>query len=182
MPAIDGPPYIQGFIQAAIPGVVGMSLGHLWDQIDETTAVPYRVLNIDFGQLSYSATNVAVSGVTADVIPSVANPATFHHVAVVQQPGSTPTTRNVSRYYNGQRLAYDQDVDAGLLAEWDTQDAPNPAARLLGIYAEIGIAFGEEGGAPTISQPSKAHGFRFTPRALYTGDTYTPPTSITRLA
>jgi len=182
MPAIAGSPYFQSSIQVAIPGVVGLSIGHLWDQVDETTYTPYRVLNIDYGAASYSATNIEIPGVTADVIASVADPAVWHHVAVVQQPGSSPTTRNVSRYYNGQRVAYSPEVSAELLPAWDTPSSPNPAARLLGVYADIGFAFDDTGSAPTISQPSKAHGFRFTPRALYTGNTYTPPTSITSLA
>ncbi len=92
----------------------------------------------------------------------------YHHLAVVQTPGDTPATRNVSFYLDGIRLA--------------TQTGLTPDAGVWPPFARISMSYGNRVDPPVISSSGLVHGVRFTPYALYTGDTYTPPTSITSLA
>jgi hypothetical protein len=89
----------------------------------------------------------------------------YHHLAVVQMPGNTQSTRNASLYLNGIRLA----TRTGLYPFWAS-------------YIRIAFEFGQRLGDPVLCSAPLVHGVRYTPRALYTGDTYTPPTSITSLA
>jgi hypothetical protein len=98
----------------------------------------------------------------------------WHHLAVVQSPGSSDATRVLSFYRDG--IRYNQ-IETSSLLNWNLGSGG-------GIEnAEVGMVHGNfASGYPVGVDPTALHGIRFTPRALYTGPTYTPPASITRLA
>jgi hypothetical protein len=113
----------------------------------------------------------------AIVVPELANTAVWHHAAVVQRPGSTDSTRTASFYFDGRLLSEAIDVPVIDQPQWvQPPGYPEPVAFVQGRYGNSNEGF------EIVSEPTKIHGIRFTPRALYTGATYTPPTSITSLA
>jgi hypothetical protein len=112
-----------------------------------------------------------------DILPDL-DSEEWRHIAIVQTPGNTPDSRTVSYYFNGRRIRYVQNVsDPDVLPVWG-------GVQVLDIGLSAGFIAGaaEPGGGGESFESCAGHGFRFTPRALYTGPTYTPPTSITQLA
>jgi hypothetical protein len=108
---------------------------------------------IDVASSSSSETGVRV-------LPELAGGGFFHY-AVVVRPGASDSQRRLSMYVNGKKCYQeDQDWPAEALF-WDNYS-------FASVYADLG--------SPAI------HGFRFTSSALYAGETFTPPTSITRPA
>jgi len=113
------------------------------------------------------------------VVPGLADTSVWHHMAIVQIPGSSDATRSVSFYFDGVRLLEVIDVPSEDLPSWgsvfDDYDISTDSTYGNGL----GTGTGTSGITNTAT---KLHGLRFTARALYTGATYTPPTSITSLA
>jgi hypothetical protein len=110
-------------------------------------------------------------------VPGAATPE-WQHLAIVQTPGSTEETRNVSYYWSGQRLALLSNIDAAREGGWVRFSNVNLQMRFGNLVPFYDMPWQDY----VVTNSALGHGFRFTPRALYTGDTYTPPTSITRLA
>jgi hypothetical protein len=80
-----------------------------------------------------------------------------------------------TRYFNLIDLAADSDTapvwgDVGGGADYED-------TSLESAYGN-----GVSGLDPIANNPTLVHGIRFTPRALYSGASFTPPTSITSLA
>ena len=91
----------------------------------------------------------------------------FHHVAIVQYPGSTDSSRSYDCYLNGARVFQGTDLTGGSLPDWLFGGSPY-------AYVYVNNANGADS--------ARVHGVRFTLRALYSGASFTPPTSITSLA
>ena len=104
-------------------------------------------------------------GIMDDVLTSYGR----HHAAcVVQTSGSSV---NISLYLDGNRVLLFAPLPAAEFWQSFTENTGRP----ISIYYDT--AFRGPGG-----ESHRVAGIRYTERALYTGDTYTPPTSITRLA
>jgi hypothetical protein len=87
-------------------------------------------------------------------------------------------------YYWDGRRRLTQTVDpydfGGAGPEYFFGGSTSYVSSVSGVYGTVGDTpdVWESYGA----SPFRIHGFRYTPRALYSGDTFTPPTSITRPA
>jgi hypothetical protein len=114
----------------------------------------------------------------SDVVSgSAAAAGVWHHLAIVQTPGTTSTTRNLAFYIDGTR--YFNQVD--LAASTPGMPLWNPGLRTADIA--VSSRYGKNLIYPTIPfYPTLTHGIRFTSRALYTGTSFTPPTSIVSLS
>lgn len=155
---------------------------------DDSAASRYAYLRFNYGFSAfvlYISNDVLgrIAATSADDlsstrIPSV-NSINWQHAAIVQTPGDTPGSRNVSFYHAGARIGFHEGINGEALPQWGNPDYSS---------ANIGFSWGnltyasEGWESEIVNDPALGHGLRFTPRALYTGDTYTPPTSITALA
>lgn len=110
------------------------------------------------------------------VVPGVPSTGVFHHLAIVQDPGSSASTRTYSFYLDGMR--YFQLVDFDITPPYGPVWNSDPSSNDIRLSSDSGSI----DGIPSNSFPTIAHGIRFTPRALYSGASFTPPTSITSLA
>ena len=106
------------------------------------------------------------------IIPSIYTDE-WQHMAIVKTSGESSETANYSCYLSGSRIASFLNVPIqgitttipGMGSTWGA-DHPDPGSAVpLGSYGESSLI----------------HGLRFTSRALYTGETYTAPTSIQSL-
>jgi hypothetical protein len=169
-------------------GPIGyISVGQYWTLNDDIPqAALDRYASIDFAYGSYTECFLSndVNGfiassslpTTTERLPDL-NSTEWRHAAIVQTPGSTANARNASFYFHGRRVAHLANItDESALPLWGDPFDPFP----INIYFQA--TYGTSNGTPLSNQSCAGHGFRYTPRALYTGDTYTPPTSITRLA
>jgi hypothetical protein len=112
------------------------------------------------------------------VAPSALASGVWHHCALVQTRGSTNSSRSFHMYLDGKRYFYVPDIPASsFLANWEGEES---YVQLGGNYASFN-AEGEDVHNFT-PNPTLLHGIRFTSRALYTGPSFIPPTSITSLA
>jgi hypothetical protein len=102
----------------------------------------------------------------------------WQHVAIVQTPGSTEITRNVSYYWGGQRVALLSDIGAAEEYTWPQFINVQVQTQFGNLVPDYEMPWQSY----VVTESAIGHGFRFTSRALYTGDTYVPPTSITALA
>lgn len=104
----------------------------------------------------------------------------WHHVAIVQTPGSASNLRNVSCYIDGTRYfnLLNLPADSETAPVWDVGGGDSYEDLTL----ENSYGNGVSGLDPVANNPTLTHGARFTPRALYSGASFTPPTSITSLA
>jgi hypothetical protein len=100
----------------------------------------------------------------------------WQHMALVKTPGESSEVANYSCYLAGTRIA-------------SFPNAPLILSPINSVIPGMGCTWGADHPFPGSAVPLDSyggsglvHGFRFTPRALYTGDTYTPPVSITALA
>jgi hypothetical protein len=93
------------------------------------------------------------------------------HCALVRTVNPSTGNREWSVYWGGKRL-----VTGVINPVWDTTFGQRPIAAGIDVRVGISRSIALDYALPSI------HGYRFTPRALYTGDTFIPPTQITRFA
>lgn len=120
----------------------------------------------------WNETNSRVSG-TDIVANSAVSSGSWLHLAIVQTPGASASLRNVAYYLNGVRYFELPDLPAEDIY-WDPGPHPAADSDLINSYGNGTTAPGSIADIPTL-----IHGIRFTPRALYSGASFTPPTSIT---
>jgi hypothetical protein len=97
----------------------------------------------------------------AILVPSLES-SNFQHFAIVIVPGDSPTTRNGRFYINGQLIGTRNSLALDYFA--------------YPLFLRINVNNHSTTATPYI------HGIRYTPSALYSGSSFTPPTSITSLA
>jgi len=91
----------------------------------------------------------------------------WHHVACVAQTSESSATSSL--YFDGQRVLISDPMPANeFWYNYEERDRISIASRAFNIQNGI--------------TSHRVAGIRYTERALYTSDTYAPPTSITRLA
>jgi hypothetical protein len=122
----------------------------------------------------YSGWNETVIGGFSNVYPdprlTSADALRWVHCAMVRRRNPSTGKREWSFYWAGVRLA-----TAEIKPEWDTTFGNRPLAAGIELRATIGSRSIPEYILPSI------HGYRFTPRALYDGDTIQSPAAINRL-
>jgi hypothetical protein len=111
------------------------------------------------------------------VVPQIDNPAVYHHFAIVQTPGADNTVRNVAFYADGVRFHQGFNIPQPFWTEWG-----RPYVSTGALVDDVANEFIELRNVEGQDNTARLHGIRYTERALYKGDTYTVPTSITRLA
>jgi hypothetical protein len=139
---------------------------------------PFNSVTFFHGSRSYTVWNASNSdvGVGDVVAASALDSSIWHHLALVQRPGSGNASRTVSCYVNGTRYFHLVDLpNDGDAPIWD--NGPSDDLSLETAYGN-----GVTGLDPIAYNPLYAHGVRFTPRALYSGASFTPPTTITALS
>lgn len=102
----------------------------------------------------------------------------WRHFAIVQVPGPTEETRTLHYYWNGQRLATVSGLGEADEYRWERYTSMSFQLQYGNLVRDYDLPWQDY----VVTDGGLGHGFRFTPRALYTGDTYTPPVSITALA
>jgi hypothetical protein len=112
----------------------------------------------------------------ADVKPELNDGSRWHHAAIVQSKGPGGTGREVYFYLNGERVDQVTGLPDDFLSSWMATHSG------AGIDASVDLGYGDANAATLEASSSSIHGIRYTPRALYTGASFTPPTSITSLA
>jgi hypothetical protein len=191
----EGP---YSFVSTSFGGIAGIGAGQAWSLSDSPpfeAADPFAYLQFGYGQgstVSIAFISNSVRGFIGAGVAGLGRPVTdeyrpeintteWQHAAIVQTPGPSPETRNVSLYSNGTRLRFYEGVPPEDLPiygpEWERR--ASEVSVVYGYATELGDPPSFD---PPVNESSLAHGVRYTSRALYTGDTYTPPTSITRLA
>ncbi len=124
--------------------------------------------------------NMLVSGnYSTDIALNPGIMSTWHHVAFCKSGNL------ISFYVGGQRM-FTATAASNYWDRYALSRSPYPAPTGSSYVLNVGdlpiiakiMAVNYEGSYP----PSAIHGIRFTPRALYTTPTITPPTSITTLA
>jgi hypothetical protein len=124
----------------------------------------------NFSYTAAGASNLFVS----EVQPALNDYSQWHHVAIVQE-STGGTGRELRFYFNGAKVAALSLANAAL-------------GTYLNIFspsfddAIVAAAYGDDNAATLETTSSSVHGVRFTSRALYRGETYTPPASLTTLA
>jgi len=98
----------------------------------------------------------------------------WHHIAITQEPDGELSSR-MQMYLNGARVAMFS-YGAATFANWLNTWSP------ISSDTFIELSFGENYLYDLEATSSSVHGIRYTPRALYSGASFTPPTSITSLA
>jgi hypothetical protein len=120
----------------------------------------------------YTGNNNPALGLYDPKLPADIEDGSWFHLAVVRT--SVPESNLFSRaiYFNGVKIIDNIRTNENWV---DTFGKQPVSARIT--------LFGFRGGWPPskVSMPS-IHGYRFTPRALYSGDSFTPSPAITRLA
>jgi hypothetical protein len=97
----------------------------------------------------------------------------WHHIAITQEPDGESSSR-MQMYLNGSRVAMFS-YGAATFANWLSTWSPLVSDTFIELsYGEI--LYDLE------ATSSSVHGIRYTPRALYSGTSFAPPTSITSLA
>jgi hypothetical protein len=98
----------------------------------------------------------------------------WHHIAITQEPDGESSSK-MQMYLNGSRVAMFS-YGAATFANWLSTWSP------ISSDTFIELSYGENYLYDLEATSSSVHGIRFTPRALYSGASFTPPTSITSLA
>ena len=181
--ASEGAEYSQARA-AALYDFCDISFSYGWQRTSmspATYALMGRV-SMDASGFGSSARYVAHGGFaalrpSADVKPELNDGARWHHAAIVFRESSGGSNREARFYLNGQLVHQVSDLPAWLLSGWLASQSSQPVAD-----ASIDLSYGDVNSAALESQSSSIHGIRFTSRALYTGASFTPPTSITSLA
>ncbi len=97
----------------------------------------------------------------------------WHHAACVAIMSELSVT--ISLYLDGSRVASSDPMPAAVF--WESYEL-----EMSGLIMGLSRVRFESSGIDPGTASHRVAGIRYTERALYTGDTYTPPTSITRLA
>jgi hypothetical protein len=141
---------------------------------------PYCSITFQYGTFTGQVWNASNSNVgPGDIVSGSATaPDVWHHLAIVQTPGSASNLRNIAFYIDGTRYFNEVGVvvDTPGMPVWD----PGLSTSDASVQSRYGKNSAIAGAIPF--KPTKVHGIRFTPRALYSGTSFTPPTSITSLA
>jgi hypothetical protein len=96
--------------------------------------------------------------------------APYTHCAMVRSVDAETNALTWSVYLNGNRL-----FTAVLSPEWNVTFGQRPVGAQIALTSKIG-------NSPSEYILPAIHGYRFTPRALYTGPSINPPKKITRFA
>lgn len=110
-------------------------------------------------------------GTIDEVSPASLSTGWHHWASVLELVGGTWYGHY---YWDGTRRRTNAGIDPAELypsVAWDL---------IYGQYGEVGDLPGSWGSFG--AEPCRVHGLRYTERVLYTGDTFTPPTTITALA
>jgi hypothetical protein len=165
-------------------GSIGyFQIGRYWTLDNESPQGafdPFVLMTVGLGDMEFYYISNSTEGFPiqsgageATILPDL-DSTEWRHVAIVQTPGDTANARNFSFYYNGERIAELLNIsDPEVLPLW--QDNVLEVVLQSGLY--VGTLDPWNG-----AQSGAIHGIRYTPRALYTSASFTPPTSITALA
>jgi hypothetical protein len=96
------------------------------------------------------------------------------HLAIVQSPGNSASTRKIALYADGQLIGSHNEV---VTSYYDPKNQP-----FLIEFEYRNYDGNDQDGFTSTAKSGFLHGIRFTERALYSGASFTPPTSITTLA
>jgi hypothetical protein len=119
----------------------------------------------------YFGTSVIGDNNYDPLLPSIPTGQEWVHIALTRRPVPDTTRFSYELFVNGRRVA--QNILTGQL--WDSTYRRQPvSARIIARTQRSDIY----PGGPYL--PS-FHGYRFTPKVLYNGETFTPPPEITRL-
>jgi hypothetical protein len=161
----------------------GIQISAVRSDYGDSIATPYAPMNLirfQYGTIMREAWSEANVNAGADDIVSSSATASevWHHLAMVQTPGSASSLRNISCYIDGTRYfnVADLAIDAPGMPAWD----PGLSTFDAGMRSDYGKSSAANGAIPF--NPTLTHGIRYTPRALYTGTSFTPPTSIVSLS
>ena len=113
---------------------------------------------------------VTGTGISVPEMPDIVGDE-WIHCAIVRSIDPDTGLRFHSIYYNGVRISY-----GPLPSNWDEDYGQQPVSARFLLSSQPKARPEPQAMLPSI------HGYRFTPKALYTGETIVPPRTITRFA